>query len=321
MSLNLSLKIRAALKSRSPIAIASIIAALLALPLTAPVFAQSSLDSSAAPTTDYAVPPPDGSLVEPSMPGAAASDDSVTDDSTTDDKTAGDTSDADVAPGDVAPGDSASGDSSTSPDTSAGPPVVVKNGTPDTTPHRAWDRVGDVDTDSESEDPTDKVLEVPQVVQSQSPETSDDAGQTAGPDQTAGADQTAGPDQTADADQSAQGGDFPSPDDVGSVSDYQNDADDSAVMGVYIVPVPYGPVGISPYAVNTYRSISVPGYGYPRGFLPGFVPGAPFGTVNVRGFGSGMNSAIMRTSPMFPHTSMGYSGGMRFSSGMFGRMR
>jgi hypothetical protein len=306
MSLNLSLNFRAALKSRRVLAMAPIIAAMVALPLAAPAFAQSSLDSSAAPPTDYAVPPPGGSLIEPSMPSGAASDDSVTDDSTPDDATAGD---APVTPGDVSPGAAASGDASTIPDDGAGPPVVVKNATPDTTSHHGWDRVDDVETDSESEDPTAKVLEVPQVVQSYSSQPSD------------GADQTAGPDQTADADQSAQDGDFPSPDEVGSIDEYQNEEDDSAVMGVYIVPVPFGPVGISPYAANTYHAIRVPGYMNQRGFLPGFVPGAPFGTVNVRGFGSGMNSAILRTSPMFPHTSMGYSGGMRFSGGTFGRMR
>jgi hypothetical protein len=304
MSLNLSLKISGGLKSRSCFATAAIVAALMALPLAAPVFAQSSLDSSAAPPTDYAVPPPGGSLVEPSLPGRAVIDDSAPEDSTPDDTSAGDAPAADVAPGDVGPGEAAAGEASTMPDDSAGPPVVVKNGTPDTKPHRAWDRVGDVETDSESEDPADKVLEVPQVVQAQSPQTSDND------------DQSAGADQTADADQGAQDGGFPSPDEVGSVNEYQNEEDDSAVMGIYVVPVPYGPVGISPYAANTYRS--VPGYVNPRGFLPGFVPGAPFGTVNVRSFGSGMNSPIMRTSPMFPHPSMG---SMRFSSGMFGHLR
>jgi hypothetical protein len=311
MSLNLSLKIRNGLKSRPCFATAAIIAALIALPSAAPVFAQSSLDSSAAPPTDYAVPPPGGSLVEPSLPGSAVTDDSAPEDSIPGDTSAGDASAADVAPGDVGPGEAAAGEASTMPDDSAGPPVVVKNGTPDTKPHRAWDRVGDVETDSESEDPADKVLEVPQVVQSQSPQTSDND------DQSADADQTAGADQTADADQGAQDGGFPSPDEVGSVNEYQNEEDDSAVMGIYVVPVPYGPVGISPYAANTYRSVPVPGYVNAGGFLPGFVPGAPFGTVNVRSFGSGMNSPIMRTSPMFPHPSMG---SMRFSSGMFGRL-
>ncbi len=52
---------------------ASTIIAVVALALAAPVFAQTSLDSSSAPPTDYAVPPPsDGSLVEPSIPGDTA---------------------------------------------------------------------------------------------------------------------------------------------------------------------------------------------------------------------------------------------------------
>src|SRR5271154_1987521 len=99
MNLNLSLNIRTILKARCFVAIAPIIAAMAMLPLAAPVFAQSSLDSSAAPPTDYAVPPPGGSLVEPSLPGGAVTDDSAPDDSTPDDTSASDASTTDLAPG------------------------------------------------------------------------------------------------------------------------------------------------------------------------------------------------------------------------------
>ena len=256
MGRNLLLHIFSRVVAGSFIAIAPIVMAFAALVMTVPAFAQASPDS-APPVTDYALPPPDGgSLVEPSMPGDATPDGATPDDASAED---GSPADGSAKPSD-------------------------------------WSRDGDVDGDSESEDPASKVLEVPQVIQS-------DNSQPAGDNSQASDD---------DADQTAQGGESPPPEQVGNVDQYQNE-DDSAVMGVYAVPVPFGPVGMSPYAANTFRSIQAP---VNQGFLPGFAPGMPFGTVNVRRFGRGMNSTVLSTSPMFPRTSMRFSGGR-----MFGRSR
>jgi hypothetical protein len=148
--------------------------------------------------------------------------------------------------------------------------------------HSGWDRVGDVYTDTNNEDRADKVLEVPQVLPPASPL----------PD---------------DADQTAQEGGSETPGQVGSIDDYQ-DEEESAVMGVYGVPVLLGPARINPFGVSAFRSIQAPlnrSFG-PR-FVPGFVPIVP------RPVAGGMNSAILPTSPMFPR------GPMRFSGGMYGR--
>ncbi len=276
MGRNLLLHIFSRVVAGSFIAIAPIVMAFAALVMTVPAFAQASPDS-APPVTDYALPPPDGgSLVEPSMPG-----DATPDGATPDDASAEDGSPADTTP--AIPADGAKA-------------AAAGIGSAGSAKPSDWSRDGDVDGDSESEDPASKVLEVPQVIQS-------DNSQPAGDNSQASDD---------DADQTAQGGESPPPEQVGNVDQYQNE-DDSAVMGVYAVPVPFGPVGMSPYAANTFRSIQAP---VNQGFLPGFAPGMPFGTVNVRRFGRGMNSTVLSTSPMFPRTSMRFSGGR-----MFGRSR
>jgi len=249
--------------ARGFIAIAPIIVAFAALTVAAPVFAQSSFDSSSAPATDYALPPPGGSLIEP-----APRDDGTLEDATPSAETSATSSAAmRTKPAAAVKPDTAGDDGS---DVSAAA-------------HSGWDRVGDVYTDTNSEDRADEVLEVPQVLPPADSQPSDDAEQTAQEDGS----------QT--------------PDQVGSIEDYQ-DEEDSAVMGVYGVPVLLGPARINPFGVNAFRSIQAPlnrSFG-PR-FVPGFVPLVP------RPVAGGMNSAILPTSPMFPR------GPMRFSGGMFGR--
>jgi hypothetical protein len=244
------------------IAIAPTIIAFVALTVAAPVRAQSSLESSSAPITEYALPPPGGSLIEP-----APRDDATLEDATPSAETSA-TSSAAVP---TTPG-------------AAVKPVTAPDKDSDVSAaeHSGWDRVGDVYTDTNSEDQADKVLEVPQVLPP--------ANQ-----------------QPDEADQTAQDGESQMPDQVGSIDDYQ-DEEDSAVMGVYGVPVLLGPAGINSFGVSAFRSIQAPlnpSFG-PR-FVPGFVPLVP------RPVAGGMNSAILPTSPMFPR------GPMRFSSGMFGR--
>jgi hypothetical protein len=156
--------------------------------------------------------------------------------------------------------------------------------------HSGWDRVGDVYTDTNSEDRADKVLEVPQVLPPADSQPSDDAEQT------------------------AQEGGGETPDQVGSIEDYQ-DEEESAVMGVYGVPVLLAPVGINSFGVSAFRSSQAP---LNRNFRPRFVPG--FVPIVPRPVGGGMNSAILPTSPMFPRGPIGFSRGpIGFSGGRFGR--
>ena len=120
--------------------------AFVALALAAPVFAQTSLDSSSAPPTDYAVPPPSGgSLVEPSIPGDPASDDADVD---SDDG------------GDVASSNAAA----TAPHVAAKPVAAGASGSAAAATHSGWNRVSDVDEDTPGGNQSDKVLEVPQVL-------------------------------------------------------------------------------------------------------------------------------------------------------------
>src|SRR3984957_20946656 len=69
------------------IATAPIIIAFAVLTVATPAFAQSSLDSSAAPATDYALPPPRGSLIEPAMPDDPPTEDAAHDENTPSDAT------------------------------------------------------------------------------------------------------------------------------------------------------------------------------------------------------------------------------------------
>jgi hypothetical protein len=244
------------------IATAPIIIAFAVLTVATPAFAQSSLDSSSAPATDYALPPPRGSLIEPA-PGDDATSKNASPDGATP-RTA--TSSAAVP---------------TTPSAAVKPFTATDHGADaSAAAHSGWDRVGDVYTDTDSEDRADKVLEVPQVLSPADPQPSDDAEQTA-------------------QDEGSQ-----TPDQVGSIDDYQ-DEEDSAVMGVYGVPVLLAPAGINSFGVSALRSIQPPlNRNFSQRFVPGFVPMVPR---PVRG---GMNSAILPTSPMFPRGPMGFPGGM-----------
>jgi hypothetical protein len=251
--------------------------------MAAPAFAQSSLDSSSAPATDYALPPPEGgSLAIPATP---------------DDATAGD----------ATPGDATSSAAMPTEPSAAGRPVTAADNSSDASAaaHSGWDRVGDVYTDTDSEDQVDRVFEVPQVLPPANPQpSSDDA------------------DQTAQEDGSQTSVQDPTPDQVGSIEDYQ-DEEDSALIGSYGVPVLIAPVGISPFGVSAFHAPLYRRGGFGQGFQRGFVPIVP------RPFGGGMNSDILPTSPMVPNGSarssggmpMPFSRGMGFSGGMRGGRR
>jgi len=238
-----------------------VIIALAALTVATPAFAQSPLDSSSAPPTDYALPPPAGSLIEP-----APRDDATSKDATPDG--------ASPRPA------TSSAAVRTTPSAATKPVTAADHGADNSAAsHSGWDRVGDVYTDTNSEDRADKVLEVPQVLPPADSQPSDDAEQT------------------------AQEGGGETPDQLGSIEDYQ-DEEESAVMGVYGVPVLLAPVGINSFGVSAFRSSQAP---FNRNFRPRFVPG--FVPIVPRPGGGGMNSAILPTSPMSPRGPIGFSGG------------
>jgi hypothetical protein len=224
--------------------------------VAAPVLAQSSLESSSAPITEYALPPPGGSLIEP-----APRDDATLEDATSSAENSATSSVAvPTTPG------------------AAVKPVTAPDNDSDVSAaaHSGWDRVGDVYTDTSNEDRADEVLEVPQVLPPANSRPSDDVEQT------------------------AQDGESQMPDQVGSIDDYQ-DEEDSAVIGVYGVPVLLAPAGINSFGVSAFRSIQAPlNPNFRPRFVPGFVPMVP------RSVGGGMNSAILPTSPMFPADRRGF---------------
>jgi hypothetical protein len=204
---------------------------------------------------------------------------------------------------------SSSDEAAPAPRAAAKPVAPAAGGSDASATHSGWNRVSDADEDTPSGDQSDKVLEVPQVLPPVNPQPSVDADETA-------------PDDGNDGNQSAD--QSPPPEQVGSIDDYQ-DEEESAIVGVFVVPVPLGAVGISPYGMNVFQSPSLsPGFG--TGFVSGFTPFVP-STTSLRPFGGGMNSAIMPTSPMFPRSRI-FSGGfmaprgaMHFSGGGFGRGR
>jgi hypothetical protein len=249
-----------------------IIIAFVALTV-APVFAQSSLDSSSAPATDYALPPPGGSLIEPAMP-----DDATTEDATPDEETRSEATSSAAVP--------------TKPSAAVKNRVTAAdNGSARGEAHSGWDRVGDVDADTDNDDQADKVLEVPQALPSADPQPSDDSDQTA---------QENGSQPPDDQD--------PTPDQVGSIEDYE-DEEDGALMGAYGVPVLIAPVGINPFGVSPFNAPLYRRGGFGQGLQRGFVPIVP------RPFW-GTNSAILPTSPMFPSGSARFSGGTPFPHGI-----
>ena len=254
---------------------ALIIIAFAALTMATPVFAQSSLDSSSAPATDYALPPPRGSLIEPAMPYDPPTEDAAHVENT---------------PSDATP----------SAPVPSKPMAVAKtrvttadNGSARDEAHSEWDRVGDVDADIDDDDQADKVLEVPQALPSADPQPSDDS------DQTEQQDGSQSPDDQE-----------PTPDQAGSIGDYQ-DEEEGALMGVYGVPVLIAPLGVSPFHPSPYRRGGF-GHRFQRGFVPsvprpfvrtnsGILPTSPM-------FPSG--SVRFSGAMPFPH-GIGFSGGMR----------
>jgi hypothetical protein len=263
---------------------APVIIIFAALTVTTPAFAQSALDSSSAPATDYALPPPRGSLIQPAMP-----EDSTTEDATPDEETRSDATSSAAVP--------------TEPSAAVKSRVTAADHYPTSgEEHSAWDRVGDLGDDSDDDDQADNVLEVPQALPSADPQPSDDS------DQTAQDDGSQSPDDQA-----------PTPDQVGSIEDYDDD-EDGALMGAYGVQVLIAPLGINPSEVSTFHAPRYRQRAFAQGFQRGFVPIVP------RQFG-GTNSAVLPTSPTFPSGSARFSGeipihrGMGFSGGIRGGRR
>jgi hypothetical protein len=122
--------------------------------------------------------------------------------------------------------------------------------------------------DEDSGGPPDKVLEVPQVVDPADGQPSAGAGGQAAPN-----------------------GDSSSPDQVGSVDDYQ-DEQDGDIGGVYISPGALSPFGGGRFRANP--GPLNPAFGSANARINQFGP-----NIARPGF-NGMNTAIGSTSPMFP---------------------
>jgi len=139
-----------------------------------------------------------------------------------------------------------------------------------------WVRSGDVETDTAN--PRDKVLEVPQVVDPANAQSSGDPGQA------------------------ARDGNSSSDDQVGSIDDYQ-DEEDAGVAGGYVNQIPRGNMNL--YGINTGRMSP----GINSAFGPGYVPANPSGPNIALPSGNGMNTAVGSTSPMLPHNMPPSPGG------------
>jgi hypothetical protein len=143
-----------------------------------------------------------------------------------------------------------------------------------------WARsdAADDEADSDDEIPSNQVLELPQVVDPAS-------GQPAA----ATAEASTGDGQSVAATtQSPSGDDSSSPDQVGSIDDYQNENEANYPGG----PVPPG--APNSYAVSEYRVVPVNPV-----FVPHYVFVTPMGGFTRFGM-NGMNTAIGTTSPLFP---------------------
>jgi len=137
--------------------------------------------------------------------------------------------------------------------------------------HSGWDRLGDVYIDDDDREQMDQVLEVPQVLQPDSPQPADDS-------------------EPAPQEAASQ-----SPNRVGSIDDYQGE-DEAALIRGYGVPVLIWPVPVSSLGVSAFQSPFNPG------LPPGFVPTVrPVFTDRMRS----------QSGPMFPRGSMRFSGGLR----------
>jgi hypothetical protein len=130
--------------------------------------------------------------------------------------------------------------------------------------HSGWDRASDEDNSG----PPDKVLEVPQVVA------------------------PADGQPPAATGQAAPNGDSSSPDQVGSVDDYQDEDDGDLGGGGYV----------SAGALNSVRVGTVGGNPGPLNpaLGSGYIPMNPSGANLARPGANGMNTAIGSTSPMLP---------------------
>jgi len=226
-------------------------------------FAPTAGATIIAPDSGYGLPPPDGgSLADPS-----SSSDAVA----VEDATSGDASSCDSSASAVPPIDLASPFGGRSPSSGIAP-VAAADRSASASSHSGCDRVGDTETEDESKESGDKVLEVPQAIPS--PDVSSGDG----------------------GNQSVQGNDAAPPDEVGSVDDYQ-DEQDMGVMGVYVVPVPTGPPVLNPpFRAGTFGTTQAPANPpYRQSGVPTFRLGA-----SRIPFADGMNSAIMPTSPMYP---------------------
>jgi hypothetical protein len=259
---------------------ASIMIAFTALTATTQVFAESVLDSSSAPATDYALPPPKGSLIEPAMPDDPPTEEAMPDE----DRGSNAISNAAVPSNPMAAAKTRV--------------TAADNGSARDESHSGWNRVGDDDADMEDDDQADKVLEVPQALPSADPEPFDDLGQTALQD---------GSQPPDDQD--------PTPDQVGSIEDYQ-DEEEGALMGVYGVPVLIEQVGIKPFGVTAFHARPYRRDGFGQRFQRGFVPIVPRPFVGTNSgilpTGPMFPSGSVRFSGAmpFPH-GIGFSGGMR----------
>jgi hypothetical protein len=135
------------------------------------------------------------------------------------------------------------------------------------TEHSGWVRSGDEETGNDA--PPDQVLEVPQAVNPA------DAQSGGGSGQTAGNGDSSSPDQS-------------SPDQVGSVGDYQDE--DAFGGGGYI-----NSGALNPYGPGAGRA-----HAGSLNFGSGYVPTNPYGPIIGRPGGNGMNTAIGSSSPMLP---------------------
>ena len=154
-------------------------------------------------------------------------------------------------------------------------PLAAAAGGSGSAPHSASDRDSDAaDNDNTGDgDSGNPVLEVPQVLPS--------------------ADASAG----NGANQSAQDTDSPPPDQLGSVTDYQDEQDYNP-MAMYINPASGPVVLVPPYAASSY------GFRPPASLAAQRGAGSmlPSGMGGIRPLAGGMNSAIMPTSPIYPRT-------------------
>jgi hypothetical protein len=254
---------------------AATIVAFAILTTAAPAFAQSSFDSSSAPATDYALPPPGGSLIEP-----APRDDATLEDATPSAETPA-TSRAAMR---------------TKPTAAVKPDTAGDDGSDvSAAAHSGWDRVGDVYTDTDNEDQADKVLEVPQVLPpaNQQPDEADQTAQEVG---------NQSPDQVG----SIQ---------VGSIEDYQEeDAALMGAYGVPVLlgPVGMNPFRVSAFHAPlnpgegfrpSFRPSLVPIVPRPfgGGMNSAILPTSPLFPSGSAQFSGGMPFS----------RGMGFSGGMR----------